>query len=99
MLNVSDYIKIILKKKKWTNVKLCEELNKLEDKIGDSKTQKQNISGYFNGAYPFRPKILAKWEVVLDLPLGTLVNMVSPPSTKESKKELKDYIKKVREIK
>lgn len=99
MINVSDYIKLILKKKKWTNVKLCEELNKIEEKIGDSKTQKQNISSYFNDLCPFRPKILAKWEVALDLPQGTLINMVAPPSSREAQKELKEYIKKVRGIK
>ena len=44
MITVSDYIKLLLKKKKWTNVRLCEEINKIEKKIGDSRTTKQNIT-------------------------------------------------------
>ena len=47
MINVTDYIKLILQKKKWTNVKLCQELNKIEEKLGDSRTSPQNISSYF----------------------------------------------------
>lgn len=99
MISVSEYIKLILQKKKWTNQRLCEELNKIEAKIGDSRTSKQNITSYFNGEFPFRPKILAKYEVALGLPLGTLINMVSPPATKEAQKELQETIKKVREVK
>lgn len=99
MMNVSDYIKLILKKKKWTNTRLCKELNELEAKIGDSKTQLQNITNYLNGAHPFRPKMLVKWEKVLGLPEGTLVNMVVAPASKNGKNELKEIIKKVKEIK
>ena len=98
MLNVSDYIKITLKKKKWTNVMLCRKLNEIEEKIGDSRTTRQNRTNYLNGYWAFRPKILVKYEKALDLPEGTLVNMVTPPLTKESKKELKEFIERVRKI-
>ena len=98
MLNVNDYIKLILQKKKWTNVKLCQELNKIEEKLGESRTSKQNITNYLNGAWSFRPKILAKYEVALGLPLYTLINMVELPTSKEGKKELEETIKKVRNI-
>ena len=99
MLNVNDYIKLILKKKKWTNIRLCQELNKIEEQLGDKRTSKQNITNYLNGCWEFRPKILVKYEKALGLPLGTLVNMVAYPSTKEGIKELKETIKKVSEIK
>lgn len=99
MINVTDYIKLILQKKKWTNVKLCQELNKIEEKLGDSRTSPQNISSYFNGEWSFRPKILAKYEVALGLPLGTLIDMVEKPKSKEGQKELKEFIRKVREVK
>ena len=98
-MNVSDYIKFILKKKKWTNVRLCQELNKIESKLGDSKTSPQNITNYLNGYHDMRPKWLVKVEKALDLQQGTLVNMVMPPSSREAQKELKELIKKVGEIK
>lgn len=99
MLNVNDYIKLLLKKKNWTNKKLCEEINKIESKLGDSRTTKQNITNYLNGNHDMRPKWLAKVEVALSLPKGTLINMVAPPLSKEAQKELKETIKKVREVK
>ena len=99
LLTVTDYIKLILKKKKWTNVRLCQELNKIESKLGDSKTSPQNITNYLNGYHDMRPKWLVKVEKALDLQQGTLVNMVMPPSSREAQKELKELIKKVGEIK
>lgn len=99
MINVNDYIKILLKKKKWTNKNLCEKLNKIESKLGDSRTTPQNITNYLNGQHDIRPKWLAKVEMALDLPQNTLISMVNAPSTKEAQKELKELIKKVREVK
>ena len=96
MIDVATYIKLILRKKNWSNQRLCDELNKLEEKLGDSRTSKQNVSNYLNGQWSFRPKILAKYEVGLGLTEGTLIKMVSPPLTKESQKELEEIIKKVR---
>lgn len=99
MINVSDYIQIILHKKKWTNAKLCQELNKIEEQLGESRTTPQNISNYFHGQWSFRPKVLVKYEKALGLQPNTLVSMVAPPTTKEGQKELKEIIKKVGEIK
>ena len=96
MINVLDYIKLIMEKKKWTQAKLVEELNRIEKIIGDNKTQKQQVSEYLNGVFPFRPKILIKWELALGLKEGTLANMVSPPMTKEGKEELKKTIENIR---
>jgi len=39
---------------------------------------------------------LVKVEFALQLPFGTLVNLVPPPISKEAKKELNEFIKKVR---
>lgn len=99
MINVSEYIQLILKKKKWTNTRLCQELNKIEEQLGESRTTPQNISNYFHGQWSFRPKVLVKYEKALGLPQNTLVSMVSPPSSKEGQKELKEIMKKVGEIK
>lgn len=99
MINVSDYIQMIIKKKKWTNSKLCQELNKIEEHLGESRTTPQNISNYFHGQWSFRPKVLVKYEKALGLPPNTLVSMVVPPSSKDGQKELKEIMKKVGEIK
>lgn len=99
MINVSDYIQMILHKKKWTNAKLCQELNKIEEQLGESRTTKQNISNYLNGLHDIRPKWLVKVEKALGLQQGVLTSMVVPPSTKEGQKELKEIMKKVGEIK
>lgn len=99
MINVSDYIQMILHKKKWTNAKLCQELNKIEEQLGESRTTPQNISNYFHGQWSFRPKVLVKYEKALGLQSNTLVSMVAPPTTKEGQKEVKEIIKKVGEIK
>ena len=90
---------MILHKKKWTNAKLCQELNKIEEQLGESRTTPQNISNYFHGQWSFRPKVLVKYEKALGLQPNTLVSMVAPPTTKEGQKELKEIIKKVGEIK
>lgn len=99
MINVSDYIQMILHKKKWTNAKLCQELNKIEEQLGESRTTPQNISNYLHRQWSFRPKVLVKYEKALGLQPNTLVSMVAPPTTKEGQKELKEIIKKVGEIK
>jgi transcriptional regulator with XRE-family HTH domain len=98
MINVSDYIKLILEKKGWTRVRLCEEINKIEAKLGESRTTKNVLSYYLNGDFAFRPKILAKWEKALGLKEGTLVNMVLPPITKEGKDELRETIERLRKV-
>lgn len=96
MLNVNDYIKLILKKKKWTNVKLCQELNKIEERIGDKKTTKQNVTNYLNNYHTFGYSTLIKYEVALQLPLGELLQFVQAPKTKRGRKNLNKFIKKVR---
>ena len=98
MINVSDYITMILDKKNWSRKRLCEEINKIDAKLGESRTSNQDITNYLNGRWAFRPKILAKWEKALDLREGTLVNMVMPPITKEGKDELKETINRLRKV-
>ena len=103
MLNVTDYIQMILKKKKWTLQQFADEINSVKKQVGiDSITTIQNISNFLrqvDDKHVLRPKQLCLWEKALDLPMGTLINMVEPPITKEAKKELKDLMKKVGDIK
>lgn len=103
MINVSEYIQLILKKKKWTLQKFADEINKVKQKVGiTSITTPQNISNFLkqvDNQHVLRPKQLCIWEKALGLPQGQLVNMVAPPSSKEGQKELKEIMKKVGEIK
>ena len=102
MLNVTDYIQILLKKKKWTLQQFADEINLVKKRVGiDSITTKQNISNFLrqvDDKHILRPKQLCLWEKALGLPMGVLMNMVEPPASKEAKKELKDLMKKVGDI-
>ena len=96
MINVSDYIKIILKKQNLSNGDLTKRINDIVSKLGNKRTSPQNITNYLNGYNTITKKWLVKVEYALDLPLGTLLNMVIEPSSRESKKEIDELIKKVR---
>ena len=98
MINVASYIRMILTKKGWSNTRLKEEINKIEAKLGDKRTNLPDIANYLNGRWEFRPKILAKWELALGLKEGALVNMVSPPVTKEAKNELSEIVDRLRKL-
>lgn len=103
MINVNEYIQLILKKKKWTLTKFADEINKVKKQVGiDSKTTVQNISNFLkqvDNKHILRPKQLCIWERALGLTPYTLINMVEPIATKESQKELKELMKKVSDIK
>lgn len=96
MIDAATYVKMILKKKKITNTEFCKKLNEFENKIGDEKTHIQNITNFLNGAWPLRPKLLHKWEIVLELPEGTLTSMVKEPLSKRGKEEYKKTIEKMK---
>lgn len=97
-MDVSGYINIILKKKHLTRAGLAKKINRIEEQLGEKRTTPTNVTNYLNGYFPFRPKILAKWELALGLEEGTLMNMVSPPITKDSKNELKLTIERLRKL-
>ncbi len=98
MINVVDYIKLVLKKKKLTQMELCRRVNKIEEKLHEKKTNRQYITNGFNDYYSFGPRTLAKFEAALELPERTLIRMVTQPVSREVKKSLDDYIKIVRNI-
>lgn len=99
MFNVVDYINSVLKKKNWTRRRLCKEINKIEELIGDRKTRVQNVTNYLNGYHSIGPKWLVKVEKALNLKEDTLVSMVESPKTRVGIKELKEAKEKVRNIK
>ncbi len=100
MITVNDYIKVILKKKKWTLQRFADEINKVKLKANiSSKTTPQNISNFLNQVddkHVLRPKQLVLWEKALDLPCDTLINMVELPKSKDGIEELNKLKEKVR---
>lgn len=88
MIDVKEYIKLVMQKKKMSQTDVVRELNRVEKERNEKRTHLQNLNEYLREGLPFRPKFLIKLEVALGLPYGTLVNMVAPPLSKEGKKEL-----------
>ena len=92
---------MVLQKKNWTNVRFCDEINKIEDKLGDKRTSYQNISNYLNnpdGEHNIGYKMALKMEKALGLPDDTLLKMVKNPITDISKRDFNNLKKKVRNI-
>lgn len=89
MMTLSEYIKIILKKKNWTNIKLAEELSKLGTKV-----YPQNITNYLNNNY-IRPKFAKKLEVALGLKEDDLLKFVGKPISKQGKLKLREIKEKL----
>ncbi len=83
-----------MKKKGLSQAEVVRKLNIVEKEHGEKQSHLQNLNEYLRDGLPFRPKYLIKLEVALELPYGTLVNMVAPPLSKEGKKEL-DRWKKI----
>ena len=101
MITVNDYIKNILQKKNWTLQMFAIQINRVKFSIGiESKTTSQNISNFLNQVdkkHVLRPKQLVIWENALDLPMGTLSNMVEQPKTKAGIQELEKLKRKIKE--
>lgn len=101
MLNIREYIELVLSKKKMTRKQFCDEINKIEDKLGEKKTNYQNITNYLSGStdtHNVGYKMALKMEKALDLPNDTLVNMVKLPLTDEAKRDFNKLKEKVRNL-
>ena len=99
MITVNEFVRQLLKKKQWSLSKFAEEINKVKESAEiHSKTTKQNISNFLNQTklHDLRPKQLVIWEKALGLKDDTLVNMVSPPKSKNGIRELEEMKRKVR---
>lgn len=102
MLNIREYIILVLHKKKMTRADFCKKINKIEDKLGEKKSTNQNITNYLNGTddkHNIGYKMALKMEKALDLPDDTLINMVKSPMTPDVIKDFNNMKKKVRSIK
>ena len=101
MMNIREYINLILEKKKMTRKEFARRINKVEDKLGEKRTTAQNITNYLNGtddAHNIGYKMALKMEKALDLPNDTLLKMVKNPVAPDVKKDFDKLKKKVRNL-
>lgn len=101
MMNIREYINLILEKKKMTRREFARRINKVEDKLGEKRTTAQNITNYLNGtddAHNIGYKMALKMEKALDLPNDTLLKMVKNPVAPDVKKDFDIMKKKVRNL-
>ena len=101
MLNICDYIDLVLTKKRMTRRDFCKEINKIETKLGEKKTNYQNITNYLNKSddtHNIGYKMALKMEKALNLPNDTLLNMVKLPLTGDAEREFNKLKEKVRNL-
>ena len=101
MLNIRDYIVLVLDKKNMTRREFTEKINQIEEKLGEKKTTTQNITNYLNGTddkHNIGYKMALKMEKALDLPNDTLINMVKLPLTADAERDFNNLKKKVRNL-
>ena len=101
MMNIREYIMLVLQKKKMTRADFCKKINEIEDKLGEKKSSTQNITNYLNGtddSHNIGYKMALKMEKALDLPNDTLINMVKMPLTSDAVKDFNKLKEKVRKL-
>ena len=100
-MNIREYIDLVLTKKRMTRADFCKEINKIEAKLGEKKTNYQNVSNYLNGTddkHNIGYKMALKMEKALNLPNDTLLNMVKLPISDEAVREFNKLKEKVRNL-
>lgn len=101
MMSIREYIDLVLTKKRMTRREFCNKINKIEEKIGEKKTNYQNVTNYLNGTddkHNIGYKMALKMEKALDLPDDTLINMVKNPISPDVAKDFDKLKKKVRNL-
>ncbi len=100
MFKVSEYVKVILRKKNMTNMDLVRAINKVEEQAGlSSRVVKQNVTNYLNGYFEWGYEFTRKVEVALGLKDKTLLNLLPIPKTKSDKELYKTVLKKYKVVK
>lgn len=101
MLSINEYIDLVLTKKRMTRADFCREINKIEEKLGEKKTNYQNITNYLNGTddkHNIGYKMALKMEKALKLPNDTLLNMVKLPISDDAVRDFNKLKEKVRNL-
>ena len=97
MIDIVEYINLILKKKGLTRKEFTNLINNLEDKLGDTRTSTQNITNYLNDKDNLNQSFVMN-DKALDLPDDTLLNMVKSPVARDSFKDFNKLKEKVRKL-
>lgn len=99
MMNTSSIVKMILNKKKMTNMDLVRKMNEIEEKTGvKERTTKQRMTNYLNDYYKFGYSLARRVEIALDLPKETLMRTCPKPNTPAERREYKEELNKWEEI-
>ena len=101
MLSINDYIDLVLTKKRMTRRDFCREINKIEEKLGEKKTNYQNITNYLSDideTHNIGYKMALKMEKALNLPNDTLLNMVKLPISDDAVRDFNKLKEKVRNL-
>ena len=96
MLDIFNFINLVLEKKKMTRMDFCREINKVEAKLGKARTRKENISNFLNNKEMPRLETLIKYEFALGLESFTLIKLSGLKYNREKKKELLELIERIK---
>ena len=101
MLNIREYIDLVLMKKHMTRREFCNKINQIEEKLGEKKSTVQSVTNWLNGTddkHNIGYRTALKMEKALDLPDDTLINMVKNPITADAVKDFNKMKERVRKL-
>ncbi len=94
-MNVSTFVKMILKKKQMTNMDLVRAINQVEEVSGSKeRTSKQNVTNYLNDYFNWGYSFTRKVEVALNLDDECLLSLLPKPKGKKQKKIYEESLNK-----
>lgn len=76
MINVGEYVKILLKKRNMTQMDLLRKMNELKLGKDGKELNKQHLNNFINGTSDVTSIWAKRIEIALDLPKDSLVNMI-----------------------
>lgn len=89
-MQIGEYIKLILEKKKITQQELVNRLNKINLNVNGGKFTRFYISNCLTGTRPVTPAMARLIELALKLPKYSIVKLVGLPTTASGQKELEN---------
>ena len=89
-MQIGEYIKLILEKKKITQQELVNRLNKINLNVNGGKFTRFYISNFLTGTRPVTPAMARLIELALKLPKYSIVKLVGLPTTASGQKELEN---------
>lgn len=95
MLDLKTFIELCIKKKGYTYTEFVERVNRIKFKLGDKGIMRiNNISEILNSNRDIDERTLLIWEVALDLPENTLVNLSSKRGKTKKNNEVREKLRK-----